>query len=36
MRGGGAQARPAEKDDCQYCEYNAICRAAKKSKNQSY
>jgi ATP-dependent helicase/nuclease subunit B len=36
MRGGKAQARPAEKGDCKYCEYNMICRAAKKSKNQSY
>jgi ATP-dependent helicase/DNAse subunit B len=36
MRGGKAQARPAEKGDCKYCEYNMICRAAKKSKDQSY
>ena len=36
MRGGGAQARPSEKDDCKYCSYNIICRAAKKSKNQNY
>ncbi len=36
MRGGGAHARPSEKDDCKYCAYNTVCRAAKKSKNQSY
>ncbi len=33
MRRGSAQARPSEDEDCKYCAYNMICRAAKKSKN---